>query len=278
MPDPILANPQTIPAAMTIAGSDCSAGAGLQADLKTFHSLGVYGLSAVTCVVSEIPGRVEKIEPVSPEMLESQIRILMKGFPIAGIKTGMLFSAEHIEATTTALGDGDVPLVLDPVMVATSGDPLMLPNAIDAYESLLFPKATLLTPNMDEAAVLMRLPDGEKVTDLKAAAETLSAKYGTAVLVKGGHLETGIAEDWLAHSGGLESFSAPYIEGVNTHGTGCTYSAAITAGLAKGVTLVDAIREGKAFVTCAIRDHYQWENGVHALNHSRSKRKIVLSE
>lgn len=261
-------SPQSAPVALTIAGSDCSCGAGLQADLKTFQSHSVYGLSAVTCVVSEVPGKVELVDAVKPETLESQIRLLYRSFPIAAVKTGMLYSTAHIHAVARVFAEVHSALVIDPVMVATSGDPLMLPDAIDAYEAELFPLAVLLTPNMDEAAVLLRMPKGEKVTDLKAVAETLAQRFGTAVLVKGGHLETGEATDWLAHESGVESFSAPFIVGVHTHGTGCTYSAAITAGLAKGKPLLESIASAKVYVSAAIRQHYSWGDGLHALNHS----------
>jgi hydroxymethylpyrimidine/phosphomethylpyrimidine kinase len=262
------ATPISIPVALTIAGSDCSGGAGIQADLKTFHSHSVYGVSAVTCVVSEVPGKVELIEAMSQKILGSQISVLLGGFPVKAAKTGMLYSAEHIRSVAAALSIvDDLALVIDPVMVATSGAPLMLPDAIGAYESLLFPRATVLTPNMDEAATLLRMAKGEKITDLRAAAIELSQNYGVAVLVKGGHRTDGEATDWLAYAGGEERFAGPFIEGVHTHGTGCTYSAAITAGLAKGLSLVDAVASGKAYVTEAIRRHFVWGDDLHALNH-----------
>src|SRR3954463_7608561 len=144
-----------IPVALTIAGSDSSAGAGIQADLKTFSALGVYGLTAVTCIVAEVPGRVSKIEPVSPALVREQIDVLLRSFPVGAIKTGLLFSAEIIEQIARALREhGSLPLVIDPVMVATGGDPLLQEDAIAAYERELFPRAALLTPNLDEAARL----------------------------------------------------------------------------------------------------------------------------
>src|SRR4051812_863601 len=166
-----------IPVALTIAGSDSSAGAGIQADLKTFSALGVYGLTAVTCVVAETPGRVSKIEPVSAALVRDQIEVVLRGFPVAAIKTGLLFSAEIIgEIARTLREHRPLPLVIDPVMVATSGDPLLQDDAVAAYERDLFPLAALLTPNLDEAARLI----GRSIADLTAmhdAGKTLTEKY-----------------------------------------------------------------------------------------------------
>src|SRR3954469_22688329 len=158
-----------IPVALTIAGSDSSAGAGIQADLKTFSAFGVYGLTAVTCVVAETPGRVSRIEPVSPGLVREQIEVLLRSFPISAIKTGLLFSAGIIRAIANVLReDRSIPLVIDPVMVATSGDPLLQADAIEIYERELFLRAALITPNLDEAARLV----GEPISDLRAMRET----------------------------------------------------------------------------------------------------------
>ena len=268
--------------ALTIAGSDSSAGAGIQADLRTFSALGVYGLTVVTCVVAETPSKVSHIEPVSVEIVREQIRVLAKSFPIAAIKTGLLCSGEIIAAVARALvdlthksavrtdssrGEIDIPLVVDPVMVATSGDPLLRPDAIKLYEDELFPLATLITPNLDEAARLL----GETIKNrqsMERAARTLSKKYGTSILLKGGHLSGSKAIDFLCHRGKITEFAAPFVRGVATHGTGCTYSAAITAGLASGLSFEASIRRAKKFVTAAIRHHFSW-NSVHALKHGR---------
>jgi len=219
------------PVALTIAGSDSSAGAGIQADLKTFSALGVYGLTAVTCVVAETPGHVSKIEPVSAELVRDQIEVLLRSFPVAAIKTGLLFSASIIAEIASALRvHRSIPLVLDPVMVATSGDALLEDDAIQTYERDLFPLAALLTPNLGEAGRLI----GKRITDLtgmREAGETLAKKYGVPVLLKGGHLTGDYAIDLLFSKGSVIEFSAPFSRGVATHGTGCTYSAAITAGL-----------------------------------------------
>ena len=162
--------PANAPVALTIAGSDSSAGAGIQADLKTFSALGVYGLTAITCVVAETPGLVSKIEPVSAEMVATQIEVLLESFPVAAIKTGLLFSGEIVLAVARALRahaertKSTPPLVIDPVMVATSGDLLLRDDAVDCYERELFPLAALVTPNLNEAARLL----GEPIADLPA--------------------------------------------------------------------------------------------------------------
>jgi hydroxymethylpyrimidine/phosphomethylpyrimidine kinase len=256
-----------IPVALTIAGSDSSAGAGIQADLKTFSALGVYGLTAVTCVVAETPGHVSKIEPVSAELVRDQIEVLLRSFPVAAIKTGLLFSASIIAEIASVLRERrSTPLVIDPVMVATSGDALLQDDAIQTYERDLFPLAALLTPNLGEAGRLV----GKSITDLEAmreAGETLEKKYGVPVLLKGGHLAGNDAIDLLCLKGSVIEFSAPFSRGIATHGTGCTYSAAITAGLAGGLSLEEAIRRAKKFVTSAIAQHHAWD-AVQALNHS----------
>ena len=268
---------RTAPVALTIAGSDSSAGAGVQADLKTFSALGVYGLTAITCVVAEIPGRVSRIEPVSAEIVREQIALLFRNFPIAAAKTGLLFSAEIVEAVARAVVDLSAnsakrfPLVIDPVIVATSGNRLLEPRAIELYERELFPLATLLTPNLNEAEKLL----GEPIRDLQAmrkAGKEMQKKYGVSILLKGGHLTGNNAVDLLFAGDKISEFSAPFVHGVATHGTGCTYSAAITAGLASGLSLESAIRRAKKFVTASIARRFRWTSSsgkqLDALNHS----------
>ncbi len=258
------------PVALTIAGSDCSAGAGAQADLKTFSALGVYGLTAMTCVVAETPGKVQRVQAMDAEMVAEQIALLLANFPVAAIKTGMLFSGEIVATVARVLREVHVPLVVDPVMVATSGDLLLHPDAIEIYERELFPLATLLTPNLDEAATLF----GRAVSDLdtmREAGQQLAARYGVSILLKGGHLRGEEAIDLLCTANEVREFSAPFEHRVQTHGTGCTYSAAIAAGLAAGAPLAEAIERAKRFVTAAIRQHFAWPTGneraLHALNH-----------
>jgi hydroxymethylpyrimidine/phosphomethylpyrimidine kinase len=264
---------RSIPVALTIAGSDSSAGAGIQADLKTFSALGVYGVCAATCVVAETPGKVSHIEPVSAETVREQIEVLLKSFPIAALKTGLLCSAEIVSTVARAIVDlaHKIPLVIDPVMIATSGQQLLSPEAIDVYEKELFPLATLITPNLDEGGKLL----GQKIQDRQAmdeAARALAKKYGASILLKGGHLSGDQALDLLFTDGKLTELTAPFVRGVTTHGTGCTYSAAITAGLAAGLSLEDSIRRAKDFVTAAIAQHLRWTSKsgekIDALNHS----------
>jgi hydroxymethylpyrimidine/phosphomethylpyrimidine kinase len=245
---------------LSIAGSDNSGGAGIQADLKTFTTLGVYGTTAITCVVAEHPGRVLNITPIPPQRVADQIRLVLEAFPVAAIKTGMLYSAPIIEAVAEAiepmLKEG-VPLVIDPVMVASSGKVLMKKDAIRALRKLMA-RATILTPNRDEAALLW----GKPITGLpdltKAAGELAEQFRDTHILAKGGHLKTDWAVDVLVSPNGwVREYAAKRIPGVDPHGTGCTYSAAIAAGLAKGLTVIEAVALGKWFINRALRRRFE---------------------
>jgi hydroxymethylpyrimidine/phosphomethylpyrimidine kinase len=266
----------TVPVALTVAGSDCSAGAGIQADLKTFTALGVYGLTAVTCIVAEVPGKVSRIEPVTARMVREQLEVLLKNFRVGAIKTGLLCSAEIVCAVAKAIQHSEkktarsIPFVVDPVMIATSGDNLLEPEAVEAYKNKLFPLAALITPNLDEAALLLETTIIDR-KQMENAAKALAKKYYASILLKGGHLRGDNAIDLLFHQGELTEFSAPFVRGVETHGTGCTYSAAITAGLASGFSLEQAIKRAKKFVTESIALHLRWKRGsteIDALNHS----------
>ena len=266
----------TVPVALTIAGSDSSAGAGIQADLKTFSALGVYGLTAITCVVAETPGKVLRIEPINPEIVHEQVAVLARTFPIAAAKTGLLCSGEIVEAVARGIDllrkiDNRIPVVVDPVTVATSGDMLLAPEAMEIYERELFPIATLLTPNLEEAGKLI----GEPIRDLETmrkAGKQLQQKYQVSILLKGGHLAGDDAVDLLFAGDKISEFSAPFVRGVATHGTGCTYSAAITAALASGLSLEAAVRRAKEFVTASIAQRLRWKSksgeNIDALNHS----------
>ena len=265
----------TLPVVLSIAGSDNSAGAGAQADLKTFSALGVYGVTAITCVVAEVPGKVSAIQPVSAAIVAEQIRLLFDAFPIAAVKTGMLFSSEIIEAVCATLRECFVAqqerpfLVVDPVMVATSGDALLEPDAVTRYRENLFPLANLVTPNLDEARVLA----GRNITsveEMRNAGVELESRYSTAFLLKGGHLREPVATDLLFRKGEVREFRAPFVPGVSTHGTGCTYAAAIAANAACGLDLPEAVGEAKAFVTNAITHFLRWERDgqtTDALHH-----------
>ena len=266
----------TLPVVLTIAGSDNSAGAGAQADLKTISAMGAYGVTAITCVVAEVPGKVSAVHPIPPAIVAEQIRLLFGAFPICAIKTGMLYSAEIIRIVVDTLADCFArephrpALVIDPVMVATSGDPLLHPDAVSLYGRLLFPLATIVTPNLDEVRTLL----GRAVTsvaEMRDAGCELAAQYGTAFLIKGGHLGAPVATDLLVlPSGEVYGYEAPFVPGVSTHGTGCTYSAAIATGLARGLALPEAVGEAKHFVTRAITGFLRWERegcNTDALHH-----------
>lgn len=259
------------PVALAIAGSDNSAGAGIQADLKTFGALGVYGLTAVTCVVAEVPGKVTAIQPVEPSIVSEQVHLSLANFPVGAIKTGMLYSMEILSAVCDVLAEAarKAFLVVDPVMVASSGDALVKSDVVDCYKQHLFPLADLITPNLDEAGTLL----GRRIDSLDAmreAALELRDRHECGVLLKGGHLREPIARDLLAWKDGLEELTAPFVPGVSTHGTGCTYAAAIAAGVAAGLEVVPAVHQAKQFVSDAITRFFRWENDkgtVDALNH-----------
>jgi hydroxymethylpyrimidine/phosphomethylpyrimidine kinase len=242
-----------IPLALTVAGSDSGGGAGIQADLKTFAALGVHGTSAITCLTAQNPVGVRAIQPCSPAVLEAQILAVLDELPPAAIKTGMLYSARLVHIVARTLRHWrETPLVVDPVMVATSGARLLQPAAVRALRENLLPQATLATPNLDEAALLLGHPIGD-LEGLRLAARRIRSDLGCAVLVKGGHLR-GLTEAIDVFYDGVEErlLRAPFIRGVATHGTGCTYAAAITAYVARGCPLLRAVVQAKRFVTEAI--------------------------
>lgn len=257
-----------IPVALTIAGSDCSAGAGIQADLKTFQHFHVHGLTAVTCVVSETANCVRAVHPVPVEIVRDQVALMMDSFPVSVVKTGMLFSAAHVTAVMEILRDHPaVPVVVDPVMVASTGASLLEADAVAAYQELLLPLARVITPNLPEGEVLLgRMIDA----DLETAARELSAKYGVAVLLKGGHLAGDECVDLLMDQGSAHRFSTRRIPVAGSHGTGCTLSAAIAARLALGDDLAAAVAAAKHYLGETLRRSYSFTprsgEPVHALN------------
>jgi hydroxymethylpyrimidine/phosphomethylpyrimidine kinase len=251
------------PVALTVAGSDSGGGAGIQADLRTFARLGAFGTSAVTALTAQNLAGVREVVGIAPASVRAQIEAVVEGFPVRGLKTGMLWSAAIIEEVATLVGAGALPApVVDPVMVATSGAPLLEPDAVAAYETLLFPRARLITPNLDEAALLL----GEAVggEELEAAAQALAARYGCAVLLKGGHAE-GDPVDVLHAGGAVYRHRNERVAVVNTHGSGCTLSAAITAGLAHGRVLEDACAQAITFLQQALRVPVTLEGGAHLI-------------
>jgi len=239
--------------ALTIAGSDSGGGAGIQADLKTFAALGVHGASAITCITAQNPKEVRGIEPCSREIVQRQLEAVFDELPPAAVKTGMLYSAAIIRTVAGYLRQRrGVPLVVDPVMVSTSGARLLQKSAMHLLTSELLPLAALVTPNVAEAELLVggRL---KSVEDLRAAAKALQRQFGCAALVKGGHLR-GLNEAADIFFDGKDELllRAPFIRGVRTHGTGCAYSAAITAYLARGLSLSMAVQWAKEYITQAI--------------------------
>lgn len=255
------------PVMLSIAGSDCSAGAGIQADIKTGFALGCYPLTVVTCVVSEVPGHVAGIAPLDADIVASQLAECLRSFPVAAVKTGMLYSPEILRAVVKLLPSG-IPLVADPVMVATAGDALMLDETLGAYEELLFPRASLITPNLDELACLTASPLAHSLSQLEESARTLAKRTACAVLAKGGHLNGDTCTDVLCSATGeLQHFRHPRITDVTTHGTGCTLSSAITAFLAWGHPLPLAVQRGLAYTAQAIAHSHRWQRTC-ALNHT----------
>ncbi len=258
------------PVALTIAGSDCSAGAGLQADLKTFQHFGVHGLTAVTCVVSETANVVRHVHPVPVAIVKDQIALLLDSFPVAAVKTGMLFSAAHVRAVAEVLArHPQLAVVVDPVMIASTGAALLEPAAIALYQELLLPLARLITPNLPEAAALLGTPIAGAAA-LEPAARRLAALYHTNVLLKGGHLDGPDCLDVLLADGEIYHFSTPRLTVAGSHGTGCTLAAAVTARLALGDALPAAVAAAKAYLTDTLRHSYAFESPaggiLHALN------------
>ncbi len=243
----------SMPAVLTIAGSDSGGGAGIQADLKTFAALGVFGTSAITCITAQNPDAVNGVEAITPRMIALQIRTVCQGFPVAAAKTGMLYSAAVIRAVCRALETEAIPrLVVDPVMVATSGARLLRGDAVRALRRDLLPRATVITPNLLEAEILA----GHRIAslkDLRAAARRIGESFGTACVAKGGHLEGGVVVDVLYDAGRISVYRAARVDARETHGTGCTFSAALTAFLARGCSLGEAVRRAKRFVTASLR-------------------------
>lgn len=248
---------KSIPVALTIAGSDSGGGAGIQTDLKTFAVSSVFGTSAITCVTAQNPDGVSGVEAVSAEMVKLQIKAVAEGFPVVASKTGMLYSGEIVLAVAEMVREHDLgALVVDPVMIATSGSKLLHDDAVDALCSDLIPLADVVTPNLPEAEVLC---GHEIITkdDLIAAAKEIGKKFGVACIAKGGHLDIGSDEvfDVLYVAGEVIVVSSPLIDVNETHGTGCTFAAAVTANLALGKNLPAAFRNAKSFVADALTNN-----------------------
>lgn len=239
------------PVALSIAGSDSGGGAGIQADLKTFAAHGVYGASAITLITAQNTRRVSHVQVLEPELVVAQLERVLEDFPVKAAKMGALGSAAVIGALAQILAGQSFPLVIDPVMVAKSGDLLLEPGAIAALREELLPLAALVTPNAREAERLFDLEPGQLKTadDLRRLAER---SFGVPVLLKGGHLEGPQATDYLVVQGHIEALSFPRLETRHLHGTGCTLSAAITARLAQGEPLLRAVKAARGYLQAAI--------------------------
>ena len=256
----------SIPKALTIAGSDSGGGAGIQADLKTFSAYRVFGMSVITAVTAQNSLGVQAVEYMPPALVARQMESVLDDLGADAAKCGMLSTAPIIEAVAATLAEYPIDkLVVDPVMVAKSGDPLLRPDARHALIERVLPLALVVTPNLPEAEVLAGIRV-ETRADMEEAARRIYALGPRHVLVKGGHLK-GEALDLLWNGRELTAFSAPRVDSPNTHGTGCTLSAAIAAGLSRGEALVDAVRAAKAYVTRAIREGFTLGRGVGQLRH-----------
>ena len=253
------------PVALTIAGSDPSGGAGIQADLKTFHQFGVYGEAVITLVTVQNSTRVSRIQVLAPLLVREQIEAVLEDIPPAAAKTGALGSQEMVRAVAEAAAAFRFPLVVDPVMISKHGLPLLPVEAIRTLREELLPRAALLTPNVPEAEALTGISI-RTLDDARQAACRILQMGPRAVLIKGGHME-GDAIDLLWDGAAWQEFPARRIETRHTHGTGCTYSAAITAGLAQGLPLRDAVARAKQFVNEAIRTAPGLGSGCGPVNH-----------
>ncbi|HLS35809.1 MAG TPA: bifunctional hydroxymethylpyrimidine kinase/phosphomethylpyrimidine kinase [Bacillota bacterium] len=263
--------------ALTIAGTDPTGGAGIQADLKTFQELKSYGMSVITSVVAQNTLGVQDVHHVPLEMIKEQLQSVFSDVPVHAFKTGMIANIDMMKVIKEAIQNKNIPFVIDPVMVATSGDPLIDEDARDFLRDELFPLSMVVTPNLPEAEVIV----GKKITtveEMKVAAKQIVEETGTkAALVKGGHL-TGDAIDVLYDGKELFLFEEERIETKNTHGTGCTLSAAITAYLSQGDTLYEAMKKGKDYVTQAIKHSIDIGAGSGPTNHFAPRLHESISE
>lgn len=247
-----MTNHFSTPIALTIAGSDSGGCAGIQADLKTFSALGVFGSSVIASLTAQNTLGVQGVLPIAPEFVTLQIQSVLSDLAVNAIKTGMLGTREIVLAVADELDKVSIPLVIDPVMVATSGDRLLTEDAIQAYIERLFPIATLITPNLNEAAALTHTPFAHTLEDIKTQGKLLLNLGVQAVLMKGGHGEGDQATDVLMTQDACIEFSSPRLATKNTHGTGCTLASAIAAELAKGLPLENAVANAKQYLAAAL--------------------------
>lgn len=252
---------------LTIAGSDCSGGAGIQADLKTIGAFGLYGMSVLTAITVQNTCGVFRVEPVKASVVEEQLRAVFEDIPPDAVKVGMVVNCGNIQAVAAAFREYRPPVILDPVMISTSGTALLDERAMEALTGELFPLAELVTPNLPEAQALWgRSICSDREREL--AAQELAQKYGCSVLIKGGH-GSGNADDLLynSKSGVWSWFRNEKISNHNTHGTGCTLSSAAACGLAQGLSLEESVRASKEYITGAIKSGMRLGHGNGPLNH-----------
>jgi hydroxymethylpyrimidine/phosphomethylpyrimidine kinase len=254
-----------VPKALTIAGSDSGGGAGIQADLKTFSAFHVFGMSVLTAITAQNSVGVHGVFDLPPSFVAAQLDAVLDDFGTDAIKIGMLSSSAIIDAVAARLERAAAPIVLDPVMIAKSGDPLLKDDARETLARRLVPLAQVVTPNLPEAAALAGMTV-ETEPEMEEAARRIHRLGARHVLVKGGHLHD-TANDLLFDGAGFTRFPGPRIASASTHGTGCTLSSAIAAGLAHGQPLEHAVREAKAYVTATIRGGFQPGRGVGVLRH-----------
>jgi hydroxymethylpyrimidine/phosphomethylpyrimidine kinase len=255
------------PVVLTIAGSDSGAGAGIQADLKTFAALGVYGVSVITAITAQNTVGVRAVQEIDPDVIAAQLDALAEDFQIAALKTGMLSSAAIIETVAVGLKRHALrPLVVDPVMIAKSGDRLLREDAVDTLRRTLLPLAHVVTPNIPEAEVLSGLTIRTHA-DRVAAGRAIMKLGAHAVVIKGGHSDDDPIVDLLVDSNGFLEFRAARIVTTSTHGTGCTFSAAIAAGLGSGEDLPTAVGEARAYLSSALAQAPGMGHGHGPLNH-----------
>jgi hydroxymethylpyrimidine/phosphomethylpyrimidine kinase len=263
----------TVPIALTIAGSDSSGGAGIQADLKTFAALGVYGASVLTALTAQNTNGVAAIHGVPADFVAAQMDAVFSDLDVAAVKIGMLGSAAVIAAVAAGLERHRARnVVLDPVMVASSGEKLLHPDALAVLRDLIS-RTRVLTPNLPEAAALLGMPLARDETEMRSQGEKLLTLGARAVLIKGGHGAGPESVDFLVDAEACTRYAALRIATRNTHGTGCTLSSAVAAGLAKGLALADAVREAKAYVSAAIAaaDRLKVGSGRGPLHHFQEK-------
>jgi hydroxymethylpyrimidine/phosphomethylpyrimidine kinase len=243
----------TTPIALTIAGSDSSGGAGIQADLKTFAALGVYGASVITALTAQNTSGVAGIHPVPADFVTAQIDAVFSDLAVKAVKIGMVAQLATVDAIVAGLKRWSPNhIVLDPVMVATSGDRLLAAEAVEALRTKLIPRASLVTPNLPEAAALLDEPVASSQAAIESQGRRLLSMGCRAALIKGGHGQGAESIDYLFSGNGIVALAAPRIATKNTHGTGCSLSSAIAAGLAKGEDLETAVRHAKVWISAAI--------------------------